>query len=64
MNQPFDPIPDAYGFRLSNPPIFQIASLLSSLEIFERVSISALRAKSELLTGYLELLLLSSFNQT
>jgi kynureninase len=64
MNQPFDPIPDAYGFRLSNPPVLMVASLLASLEIFERVTMPVLRAKSELLTGYLELLLLSSFDQT
>ena len=62
MNQPFDPIPDAYGFRLSNPPILQVATLRASLDIFDRVSMSALRQKSELITGYLQLLLQSSFD--
>jgi kynureninase len=51
MNQPWDPIGDAYGFRLSNPPILQIASHLASVDIFDRATMPALRAKSELLTG-------------
>ena len=63
MNQPYDPIPDAYGYRLSNPPILQIASLLASVNIFERVTMPVLREKSVLLTGYLELLLLAEFQQ-
>lgn len=57
MLQPWDPIPDAYGFRLSNPPILQIAAHLAALELHDRAGMPALRAKSELLTGYLELLL-------
>ncbi len=64
MNQPFDPIPDAYGFRLSNPPVLMVASLLASLEIFDRVTMPVLRAKSELLTGYLEFLLSTSFDRS
>ena len=62
MNQPFDPIPDAYGFRLSNPPILQIAALRASLDIFDAATMPALREKSELLTGYLQLLLQRSFD--
>jgi len=53
----FDPIPGAFGFRCSNPPVLCLASLLASLEIFEEAKISNLREKSFLLTGYLELLL-------
>jgi kynureninase len=53
----FDPIPGAFGFRCSNPPVLCLASLLASLEIFEEAKISNLRQKSLLLTGYLELLL-------
>ena len=59
MCQPFDPIEDAYGFRLSNPPIFQIASCLASVDLFEKASMQALREKSEMLTGYLQILLQS-----
>lgn len=57
MNQPWDPIPDAYGFRLSNPPILQIAAHFASVEIFDRATMTGLRAKSLLLTGYLQFLL-------
>lgn len=57
MNQPWDPIDDAYGFRLSNPPILQIAALLASVDLFDRATMPALRAKSQLLTGYLQMLL-------
>lgn len=57
MCQPFDPIPDAYGFRLSNPPVFQVASCLASVTLFEKATMKALREKSELLTGYLQILL-------
>ena len=57
MTKPFKAEPGARGFQLSNPPIFQAASLLASLEIFNGVGMTQLRAKSLLLTGYLQLLL-------
>ena len=41
-------------FRLSNPPVFQNAALLASLEIFHDASMERLRHKSEMLTAYLE----------
>jgi kynureninase len=62
MNQPWDPIPDAYGFRLSNPPILQLATHLAAVDIFQRATMTALRAKSELLTAYLVLLLQSTLD--
>jgi kynureninase len=57
MTKPFKAEVGARGFQLSNPPIFQAASLLASLEIFNAVGMEQLRAKSLLLTGYLQLLL-------
>jgi len=57
MGPEFDPLPGAEGWQLSNPPIFQLAALRASLEIFDDAGMSNLRAKSEALTGYLEYLL-------
>ncbi len=57
MGPEFRPIAGAEGWQLSNPPIFQLAALRASLEIFDEAGMSALREKSEKLTGYLEHLL-------
>ena len=57
MTKPFKAEEGARGFQLSNPPIFQSAALLSSLEIVNAVGMGQIRAKSLLLTGYLQLLL-------
>lgn len=52
------------GFRISNPPILLVCPLEASLKIFMEASMPALRAKSRLLTGYLELLLLTLFAES
>ncbi len=57
MGPVFDPMPGAEGWQLSNPPIFQLAALRASMEIFDEATMTSLRRKSELLTGYLEFLL-------
>jgi kynureninase len=56
MGPEFRPIRGAEGWQISNPPILQMAALRASLEIFDKVGMSALREKSEQLTGYLEFL--------
>lgn len=53
MDPDIAPPPSADAWQLSNPPILALAPVLASLEIFDRVGMDALRARSERLTGYL-----------
>ncbi|HEX8637702.1 MAG TPA: kynureninase [Pyrinomonadaceae bacterium] len=57
MGDEFVPIIGAEGWQLSNPPIFQLAALKASLDIFEEAGMKNLIAKSKMLTAYLEFLL-------
>ncbi|KAJ3008795.1 UNVERIFIED_CONTAM: hypothetical protein HDU68_002940 [Siphonaria sp. JEL0065] len=59
MDNQFHGIPGAAGYRLSNPSVLAVTSLLGSLKTFEKTSIQELREKSLLLTAYLEHLLLT-----
>ena len=57
MEDKFIPMRGAEGWQLSNPPIFQMAALRASLEIFDEAGMKNLRAKSVKLTNYMEFLL-------
>jgi kynureninase len=57
MGPDFEPIEGAEGWQVSNPAILPLAALRASMEIFDEIGMDRLRAKSELLTGYLEFLL-------
>ena len=60
----FEPLAGAEGWQLSNPPIFQLASLKTSLEIFSQATMPALRKKSTNLTNYLEFLLIQKLGDS
>jgi kynureninase len=64
MGPDFQPMPGADGWQLSNPSIVSLAVLRASMEIFHEAGMERLRAKSMLLTGYMEFLLkqISTFN--
>jgi kynureninase len=57
MGPQFEALPSAEAWQLSNPPIFQLASLRASLELFDQAGIERLSQKSKLLTGYFQWLL-------
>ena len=57
MGSDFKGTPGAEGWQLSNPPIFAMAPLRASLEIFHRAGLSNPRRKSLQLTAYLEALI-------
>lgn len=52
MGPEFDPLPTAEAWQLSNPPIFQLASLRASMELFDKATMPALRAKGDRLTSF------------
>jgi kynureninase len=59
MGEEFVPAEGADGWQVSNPSILAMAPLEASLELFDRVGLEALCAKSVQLTGYLECLVQS-----
>lgn len=60
MAPDFIPCEGAYGFRVSNPSVLLVACVRASLDIFDEAGgMEVLRAKSLLLTGYLEYLLVT-----
>ncbi len=54
MGPRFEGMPGAEGWQLSNPPILQMAALRASMELFDAVGMTALRRKSERLTGLMD----------
>ena len=57
MSPDFQAIHGAEAWSMSNPPIFSLAPVKASLELFDSVGVEALRQRSVRLTGYLEKLL-------
>lgn len=57
MKKGFKPMEGAAGWQLSNAQIFPMAIHKASLELFAEAGMENLRAKSILLTGYLEFIL-------
>lgn len=60
MNNGINPIKSVDGWQLSNVNVLSHASHLASLDIFDQADIHRLRAKSILLTGYMEELISDS----
>jgi len=54
MGPEFSPVASADAWQLSNPPILALAPVRASLDVFDRVGMEAVRAKSVKLTGYME----------
>ncbi len=57
MGPDFDPLSTAEAWQLSNPPIFQLASLRAAMELFDKAGMKALREKGDRMTTYFEELL-------
>ncbi len=57
MEREFKPMPTVEAWQISNAPVFSMAVHRASLDLFDRAGMEALRAKSELLTGFLKLIL-------
>jgi kynureninase len=58
MKPEFEPMETADAWQLSNPPVLALAPYLASLELFEEVGMEKLKAKRDLITAYLEFVLL------
>ena len=59
MKPGFSPIPGAEGWQLSNAPVMGMAIQLASLEIFKKAGMNRISEKRNLLTAYLEYIILA-----
>jgi kynureninase len=57
MGPRFQGTAGAEGWQLSNPPILSMAALRASMDLFDAVGMTALRRKSERLTGLMDQLI-------
>jgi kynureninase len=63
MAPDFEPLAGAEGWQLSNPPIFSLAPLAASLDLFAAAGAQRLRRKSQRLTARLEALLVATLGK-
>ena len=61
MAKRFTPAAGAELWQISNPPILALAPVAGSLTLFESAGLNALRAKSRLLTGFMDWLVTTRF---
>lgn len=61
MPERFNPISTAEAWQLSNAPVFAMAPLLASLELFEKAGMPALRKKALQLSDYLRFVIHEAF---
>jgi kynureninase len=57
MGPQFEAIESAEAWQLSNPPIFQLAALRASMEVFDDAGMDAISEKSKKITSYMEFLI-------
>ena len=57
MNRDFKPINTAEGWQISNAPIFGMAPLIASMDLFEKASMAKIYKKGQNLSDYLSYLL-------
>ena len=61
MRRKFEPAEGAEAWQMSNPPIFSLAPVIASLQLFQKAGLDRLRKKSTMLTGYLDWLIETRF---
>ena len=63
MGTTFSPAADADLWQVSNPPVFSLTPVISSLHMFQEASFKKLREKSIQLTSYMDFLIQDAFNE-